>query len=109
MPKKGKSRKEVLDRWAKWKARHPGESYVDPVFSITERIHDRAKSARSPFMFELADKLMSYDMDKLKFSEDWGGAAHDCGIALREEAGITEFANYSEVMWRYAIEDWTKA
>ena len=103
MPKKGKSRKDRKTQ-AQLRMKRAGViPFFDPVREMSADIHARAFSARSPKMFGLID------LDQLpKLWEDWDGAAHEAGIALRMHADIPYLAKESEGMWRRAVDDWTK-
>ena len=103
LPKPSKNQAKRMKRSAKERDRLNRIGFIpfhDPVASISDQIHARSFSARSPKMFDLADQLPP--------GEDRDGAAHECGIALRIHAGIPQFAKCSESTWQCAVDDFTK-
>lgn len=72
----------------------------DPVIAIAPEIHNRADKLTGPKMFDLVDPLPI-------FSEDWDGAAHECGMALRDEAATPQFAKANESTWNITQDEYT--
>ena len=81
----------------------------DPVISASEKIHERADELSGLKMFDEVDKFAGENKPG-EMSYDYSSAAHECGVALGEEAHIPQFGYHeAQSQWQYVIDDWTKA
>ena len=48
-------------------------------------------------MFDVADRYTGADYDS---------AAHECALALREDAGIPQFGKRCQGAWERVVDDW---
>jgi hypothetical protein len=58
-------------------------------------------------MFDVVDRFAG-SCRPGQMSPEYASAAHECGCALSEDAGIPQFGKRSQSQWQFAINDWTK-
>ena len=68
-------------------------------------IHARANKLTGPSMFAVVDRFAG-SCSPGQMGAEYASAAHECGCALREEAGVPEFGKRCKSQWQFAINDW---
>jgi hypothetical protein len=72
----------------------------------SDKIHDRANNIAMPKMFDVVDKFAELNKPS-QMSEEYSGAAHESGCALREEASVRQFGKRQEHQWDYVVDEYT--